>query len=659
MNCRVFSALAIVAALVPAAACGRARSNDPANSTGRPALTFNKDIAPIVFEHCAMCHRPVDPEDNATPGSDPKCFAGAPFPLLDYRDVRTHAQQIAEATRKRAMPPWLPERSDAVFANERRLRDDQIAMIQQWVEGGSLEGEAADRPAIPKWPEGWQLGQPDLVLSLPEPYALQAVGTDVFRNFVIPVPAGATRYVRGIEFRAGNPRSLHHASVGVDRFRVSRKIDRSDPGPGFAAMPDDRVQSVYGWSPGKVPFMEPADRAWTLDSGSDLVLQLHMLPTGAPEVVQPTVGLFLSDTPPTHEPLTIKLESKSIDIPAGQPDYAIDDSYVLPADVDLLSIYPHAHYLAKAMQGVAKLPDGSVKRLITIDTWDFRWQDQYRYQTPVFLPMGTTLSMHFTYDNSDRNARNPQRPPQRVKWGPQSTNEMGALWLEVLPRRGEDVAVLMRDDAERSLRADIAGAEMQVAVSPGDALAHNFLATKYLQAGRVQDATGQLEQALRLKPDDAEAHSNLASALQIQGRLPDAVQHAREAARLKPDDDRVRFNLGNAMSASGNVDEAIREFSKAALLNPENADAHFNLAMLLGPRNRIDEAIAHLRRALEINPRNAEAHRNLAVALGFKGRIAEGIVEAREALKLQPDSAAAQQQLNLLLKARQGNRRDP
>jgi len=158
MNCRVFSALAIVAALVPAAACGRARSNDPANSTGRPALTFKKDIAPIVFEHCAMCHRPVDPEDNAPPGSDPKCFAGAPFPLLDYRDVRTHAQQIAEATRKRAMPPWLPERSDAVFANERWLRDDQIAMIQQWVEGGSLEGEAADRPAIPKWAEGWQLG---------------------------------------------------------------------------------------------------------------------------------------------------------------------------------------------------------------------------------------------------------------------------------------------------------------------------------------------------------------------------------------------------------------------------------------------------------------------------------------------------------------------
>jgi Flp pilus assembly protein TadD len=652
MNCRDFSVLAIVAALLPAAACDRAHSADSATSTVRPALTFNKDIAPILFEHCATCHRPVDPGERATDGGDPKCFAGAPFPLLEYRDVRAHAQQIAEATVKRVMPPWLPERVQAAFANERRLRDDQIAMIQQWVEGGATEGAVADRPAIPKWPDGWQLGQPDLVLSMPLPYTLQAVGTDVFRNFVIPVPAGPTRYVRGIEFRAGNPRSLHHASVGVDRFRVSRKIDRSDPGPGFAAMPDDRVQSVFGWSPGKVPFMEPADRAWSLEKGSDLVIQLHMLPTGEPEVVAPTVGLFLSNTPPAHEPLQIKLESKAIDIPAGQADYAIDDSYVLPADIDLLSIYPHAHYLAKEMQGVARLPDGSVKRLITIKSWDFRWQDQYRYMAPVFLPKGTTLSMHFTYDNSDRNARNPQHPPQRVKWGPQSTDEMGALWLEILPRRDEDVAALMRDYTERSLRADIAGAEMQVAVSPGDALAHNFLATKYLQAGRLQDATVHLLEALRLKPDDAEAHSNLASALQVQGRLPDALLHAREAARLKPDDDRVRFNLGNAMSATGNIDEAIREFRRAVQLNPENADAHFNLAMLLGPRNRIDEAITHLRRALELDPRNGEAHRNLAVALGYKGRIEEAVVEAREALKLQPNSVEAQRQLNLLLKAR-------
>jgi tetratricopeptide (TPR) repeat protein len=487
---------------------------------------------------------------------------------------------------------------------------------------------------------------------MPEAYRLPAAGPDVFRNFVVPVPLTSTRYVRAIEFRAGNPRSLHHASIGVDRLRVSRKVDRGDREPGFAAMPDDQVENVYGWTPGKAPFMEPADRAWTLERGSDLVMQLHMLPTGAPDVVQPSVGLFFSDRPPAHPPLPIKLESKAIDIPAGKADYAIDDRYVLPADIDVLSVYPHAHYLAKEMKGTATLPDGTITPLIWIRSWDFRWQDQYRYVDPVFLPKGTVVSMHFTYDNSDANPRNPHRPAQRVKWGPQSSDEMGALWLEVLPRRDEDVALLVRDSEERSLRADIAGAEMQAGTSPRDPLAHNFLATKYLQAGRIPDAVAHLEEALRLKPDDAEAHSNLASALQVQGRLAEALQHAREAQRLKPDDDRVHFNLGNVLNATGQVEEAIRELRRATELNPENADAHFNLAVIVGPRNRIDEAIVHLRKAIDINPRHAEAHRNLGVALGFQGRLDEAIREVQAALRLRPGSVEAQAQLATLMKAK-------
>src|SRR5262249_38512584 len=162
--------------------------------------------------------------------------------------------------------------------------------------------------------------------------------------------------------------------------------------------------------------------------------------------------------------------------------YAIDDAYVLPADVDVLSVYPHAHYLATQMRGTATLPDGTVKPLISIKAWDFRWQDQYPYKEPLFLPKGPRLSMHLTYDNSHANPYNPHGPAVRVKWGPQSADEMGALWLDILPRRDEDVPLLLRDYQERALRADIAGAEMQVGTSPNDPLAHNFLATKYLQA---------------------------------------------------------------------------------------------------------------------------------------------------------------------------------
>jgi tetratricopeptide (TPR) repeat protein len=644
-----------VALIWLAAAVGCRQAPSPVAE--RAAPTFNKDIAPILYEHCSTCHRPVDP---AARSDDPICFAGAPFSLLQYKDARSHADEIALATRARVMPPWLPEqRPDALgeFVNPRRLRDDQIDLIERWVQQGAVEGDASDRPPIPKWPEGWQLGQPDLVLKMPRAYTLPAAGKDVFRNFVIPVPLATTRYVRAIEFRADNPAALHHASVGVDRMRLARKLDRADTEPGFAAMPDDEVQTVFGWSPGKVPFMEPAERAWTLQKGSDLVVQMHMLPNGTPQPVQPTIGLFLSDTPPLHEPLLIKLESKAIDIPAGEPAYVVEDSYVLPAGVELLSVYPHAHYLAKQMLGSATLPDGSTKSLVSIASWDFRWQDQYRYASPVFLPKGTTLRMRFTYDNSDANRKNPQRPPRRIKWGPQSSDEMAALWLEILPRDNADVRVLMKDFEARSLRADLSGAEMQAAASPRDPLAHNFLATKYLQAGRMGDAMAQLNEALRLKPDDAEAHSNLATALQLQGRLAEAVEQAREAVRLKPADDRVHFNLGNLLAASGKGDDAERELRRAVEINPENGDAQFNLGVLLGSRNRLDEAIAHLRRAVDVNPQNADAHRNLGLGLGFQGKLDEGIDELRTALRIQPDSAEAQRNLESLLNAKKASGR--
>src|ERR1043166_2994980 len=436
---------------------------------------------------------------------------------------------------------------------------------------------------------------------------------------------------------------LHHASVGVDFFRVSRKLDGRDGQPGFSAMPDDQVQNVYGWSPGKAPFMEPADRAWTLDKGSDLVVQMHLLPTGTPEPVRPVLGLFLTDTPPAHEPFLVRLESKSIDIPAGQREFVAEDSYVLPADVDATSIYPHAHYLAKDMQAKAILPDGDVKWLLWIKQWDFRRQDQYRYAAAVALPAGTRLSMRITYDNS--------KGKTRVKWGPKSTDEMGAMWLEVQPRRREDVAVLMHDYAERALKADLAGAEMQVRTSPDDPLAHNFLATKYLQARRVDDAIRELNEALRLSPRDAEAHSNLATAYTALGRVADSVREGRLAVSLKPGDDRVHFNLASALNAGGATTEAIDEFARAAALNPENADAHFSLAVLLAGRGQVRDAVPHLRRAADLDPRNADAHRNLGLALAMTGQLDEGIREAREALRLQPQWPAAQKTLADLLKA--------
>ena len=253
--------------------------------------------------------------------------------------------------------------------------------------------------------------------------------------------------------------------------------------------------------------------------------------------MQPSIGLFFSDTPPTRTPISVKLESQGIDIPAGDANYVVEDSYVLPVDVEAVSIYPHAHYLGKEMRGTATFPDGSQKDLLSIRQWDFRWQDRYRYQSPVFLPQGTRLSMRFTFDNSAANPNNRNHPPQRVRSGPRSTDEMGQLWIEVVPRRAEDTAVLNADFMRRSVLANVASAELDVRLEPHVAAAHNMLATAYLQVGRIADAQAQLEEALRLDPRDAEAHSNLGMVLQAQGRLTDGIPHFRTAVRLKPKDD--------------------------------------------------------------------------------------------------------------------------
>src|SRR4030095_3598786 len=166
---------------------------------------------------------------------------------------------------------------------------------------------------------------------------------------------------------------------------------------------------------------------WRLDRGADLVVQLHLLPAKTPVQVRPVHAMFVADTPPARSPLMIKMGSKAIDIPAGRRDYAITDAYELPVDVDVLSVYPHAHYLGKQKPAVAGLPDGSTRWLLRIDDWSFHWQQDYRYVTPIALPRGTRLAMKFTYDNSSDREDNPHKPPVPVVWGANSTDEMGDL----------------------------------------------------------------------------------------------------------------------------------------------------------------------------------------------------------------------------------------
>jgi Flp pilus assembly protein TadD len=562
------------------------------------------------------------------------------------------------------MPPWQPESGYGSFLNERRLRDDQIEVIRRWVEEGAIEGNPSDLAGAPApvKPDAWQLGKPDLIVEMPRAYTLPAAGADTFRNFVIPIMLPSTRYVRGVEFHPRTDRSVvHHAVIGIDRTRTSRLLDGQDGEPGYDDMlardglqgPDGRFLS---WTPGKAPFLEPADMAWRLDRGTDLVIQLHMLPSGRDETIRASVGLFFGDAPPAREPVLIKLGSKAIDIPAGDAAYTISDTYMLPADVDVLSVYPHAHFLAKDVKGLATLPDGTTTWLIWIKDWNFNWQDEYRYTTPVFLPKGTAVSMRYVYDNSAGNPRNPHQPPKPVTYGPRSSDEMGDLWLQVVPRARVDARVLASDHIERELRANLVGAEALVRTKPHDLEALNWAATSYLRVGRIEEARSYLERALRINPERAEVHYNLGSALQAQGRLAEAIDRFRVASRLNPRDDRVQLGLADALREAGSIVEAVRYYRQALALNPESAEAHNNLGMVLGSQGQIDEAIRHLEQALAIQPRYADAHNNLGIALGARGQVNEAIAHFRQALELRPDDPSARQNLDALLRF-QGARR--
>jgi len=355
------------------------------------------------------------------------------------------------------MPPWKPVRGD--FQGDRRLTAEELELIQRWIAAGTPEGPPS-RPILNppqsalRTPQ-WQLGVPDLVVRMPEPYTVRAGGGDVFRTFVVAIPTDRARFVRAIEFSPGNPRVVHHANIGIDRTRSSRQLDARDPEPGYVGgmVPDARYPEgqLLGWTPGQVPHAVPNGMSWRLEAGSDLILQLHLQPTGKPEPLQVSVAFYFTDAAPTRTPLGLRLGSETIDIPAGASDYVVRDEYVLPVDVELLALQPHAHNLGRTMEADATLPDGTIRDLFAIADWDFRWQDVYRYTAPVPLPKGTTIRMRYTYDNSEGNVRNPARPPAHVVWGQNTTDEMGDLWLQIVPISSLDEAAL-RDDFRKKAR---------------------------------------------------------------------------------------------------------------------------------------------------------------------------------------------------------------
>lgn len=605
-------------------------------ATASQSPTFDKDIAPLVYQHCAPCHHQG---------------GVGPFPLMSYADAHKHALEIVDVTARRYMPPWPPEPGYGDFADSRRLSDAQIRLISDWVKAGQPEGKANDLPSPPKFTSEWQLGPPDLVLRMPQPFVMPPSGNDVFRNFIVPTGLHETKYVRALELHLDNTRVVHHANVVLDRTQSLRHRDGEDGHPGFpgmdvtteaAANDFDPDSHFLFWKPGTILRPEPDDMSWRLDPDTDLVLNLHLQATGKTESVQAEIGLYFSPTPPKRFPMLIQLEHDgAIDIPPGSRSFAIRDELRLPEDVNVLAIYPHAHYLGKLVEAWATLPDGSRKWLIRIPDWDINWQAVYDYRRPVFLPKGTTVAMRITYDNSSQNPRNPWNPPRRVKSGDLSTDEMGHVWLQVLPvatgsAQSEDPRYLLQEAIMRR----------RLEKYPGDFLAHYNLAAVLQLRGKIDEAIAFYKDALRIEPNNATAHNSVGSALLLKDDVPAAIAEFRTVLAADPNYANARYNLAHALAIQQDFADAAAEYQRFLLSKPDDADAEAALGTVYFKLGRYPEALNCFREAARLNPHDADVQANLGTLLVFSGDLSAAIQAYERALAINPEHQVARANLD-------------
>lgn len=405
------------------------------------AATYTRDIAPILQANCMKCHR-----DGEV----------APFPLVSYSDAAKRARQIARVTASRFMPPWKPEPDFGHFLDERRLTDRELALLAGWADAGAPEGDPADLPPSPRFTEGWQIGEPDLIVKMSEPFEVPADGRDVFRNFVIPSGATEDKLVAAVEFRPGNRRVVHHSIFFLDTSGVARKKDAADPGPGYASFGGPGFLpsgSIGGWAPGGTPVVMRDGIGRPLQKGCDIVVQIHYHPSGKPELDQSSVGIHFVKGESRKAAAAIMVVDRRLYIPAGESDHRMSGSYKLPYDVTLVGITPHMHLLGREMKATATLPDGTVEPLIWIKDWNFNWQDQYQYAQPLRLPKGTQFHVEARYDNSEKNPLNPNTPPKDVRWGEQTPDEMFICFFLVSPDEPQQLLPLLVDNLRAMGRA--------------------------------------------------------------------------------------------------------------------------------------------------------------------------------------------------------------
>ena len=604
-------------------------------------VTYHGQIEPIVMQDCAPCHRPGE---------------SGPFSLLTYEDVKKRAAQIVKVTGSRFMPPWLPEPGYGQFKEERRLTDAQIKLFAEWVKQGTPAGTPGKSAAVPQSDGGWPMGPPDLVLRSARPYTVPADAGETFWNFIMPMPISSTRWVRAIEIRPGNPRVFHHANVILDRSHAARRREVT-PGSGFSGMdvifeeesfePDGHFLS---WKPGSSPVVEPDGMAWRADPGMDLILNVHVKPTGKEETVNPVIGVYFTDKPQSRFPMLIQLEhDRALDIPPGETDFLVTDEYRAPMDLNVLAVYPHAHYLAKMIEGYATLPDGSKKWLIRIPDWDLNWQGVFRYQSPVLIPKDSVVTMRIHYDNSAGNVRNPNNPPKRVGGGTDAKSEMGHLWLQVLPAA--------EGDHRSELQESVSAQELQK--YPDDFTANFRMGDLLLTRNQAAEAIPYFQRAAESDPRSVLAATELGAALFAAKRLPESAEMLRHALAIDATYTDARFNLASVLASSGKFEEAVQEFGQVLAAQPDNLKAQQHRAeaqVLWGDQaakaGDDNKAIALYREAMPELASNPDVHARLGMAYARQERLDESQAEFEAVLRIDPKSSIARQAIDAIVARR-------
>ncbi|HEY4233806.1 MAG TPA: tetratricopeptide repeat protein [Lacipirellulaceae bacterium] len=620
-----FILVAILAGLASAISGCRQAAGPAAEATlaaGAGEVTFNHDIAPIVFAKCASCHRPGE---------------AAPFSLLSYEDVRRRASQIADVTRTRYMPPWAPTQGHGDFSGARRLSDQEIATFAAWAAAKAPRGNVADLPPAPTFVAGWQLGPPDLVLESP-PYKLEGGDGDRFRNFVIPINLEAPRWVEAIELRPTNPRVTHHARLGIDSTYESTRRDAEDGQPGYDGMAwgQDPDGQLVTWAPGMVASPGKPGVAWRLSPKTSLVLHSHLQPSGKAETVQFRIGFHFVDKPPTERPVILRIGSRDVDIPAGEAHHVIVNRFELPIALDVHSIFPHAHSLCNEVRVDAELPDGSEQPLIWIEHFDEKWHDNYRYVAPVHLPRGTKLVTKFAYDNSDGNIRNRHHPPERTVYGSNAADEMQDVYLQVTTDHADERAALLEDFDRQENLSKVVGFGKTIEKYPQDPWSREGLAASYLVLGKPQEAIHELEDRMKLGAVEVHSVAMLGMAYFAAADYAKAEQLETQATGMDAQYPMAWLGLGKALGAQKKFGGAERAYRRAVELAPATVDAHLNRADILMQGGQLEEASAACEAALKASPEMPNTLLKLAEIRVRQKRYGESLKLLKEAQRLAP-----------------------